>query len=1150
MRRAVLLVAVKRDGLGTSAPSPGRASPAPLLHVTTGQLTMMVDTGAQISVLPPSQLPPGCSLDAAAAPRLTAANGSTIRTHGYADHAVVLSGRPYQWRFLVADVTSPILGADFLGHYRLSVDMGRRVLRSPTGETCATGVLTTAASPAAPPGVLGLSDDPFGELWAEFPAVTSRSPGVRTVTHHVTHHIRTTGPPCFNRPRRLAPDRLAAARQEFDRMLAAGVVRPSDSNWASPLHLVQKSSPGEWRACGDYRALNKATVPDRYPIPYLMDFTAHLHGCCYFSKLDLARAFHQIPVEPADVHKTAISTPFGLFEAVSMPFGLRNAAQTCQRFMDEVTRGLPFCFVYIDDILVASATLSEHRAHLRQVFQRLSDYGVVLNAQKCVLGAPRVRFLGHDVSASGIAPLQDRVDAITEFPRPTTEKQLRRFIGMAAYYHRFIPDAAALLRPLHQLLTKQPGSKSKKLLSWTDSAEDAFARVKGALAAAATLAHPVPAAPLALHVDASDSGVGAVLQQHHDGTWQPLAFFSRSLTPREARYSTFGRELLAVYLALRHFRYAVEGRELIIYTDHKPLVHAVGSSTDRHSPREMRQLDYVAQFSTDIRHVPGRDNLVADALSRTVSMLLVPQPPLDDFDAMADAQREDPTLDTFRSSNHSLRLRDAKLASGKTLLVDDSTGMPRPWVPTALRRHVFRLMHDLSHPGIKATTELVTARFVWPQMKKDLHTWTRSCVRCQRAKVQQHTKAPVTPFRPPDERFSAVHIDLVGPLPPSDGYTHLLTCVDRYTRWVEVVPLRDTRAAAVARAFVSTWVARFGVPDHVTTDRGSQFESALWAEMSALLGCERRRTTSYHPACNGLIERVHRQLKSALRACGRTTWSDALPLVLLGMRTALKTDLGCSAAQLVYGTTLRLPGQFLERSATAAPTPDSYADGLRRALDQLRPTPPRPGSSAARVPRALQDATHVFLRRDATKPPLACRYDGPFRVVARSDKTLTLDLGRRQDVVSVDRVKPAHLDPADGDCHSEQRRPRPRSPSTGVTPGRPAPAQPLLGPRPLMPVRDPSAGRPPPVTPTGTPVPSTALPVPPTAPPVTPTLPSVPPVPPVTPAAPPEGQPPPARAPRPPSAPSSVPAPRSILKTRSGREVQRPARYRVTFVGQ
>ena len=247
-----------------------------------------------------------------------------------------------------------------------------------------------------------------------------------------------------------------------------------------------------------------------------------------------------------------------------MPFGLRNAAKTSQRFLDEVLRGLPACFVYVGDILIASATLQEHITDLRHVLQRLQDYGVVVNAPKCVLGAPRLQFLGHEVSAAGISPLPDRVAAITAFPRPTTDKQLRRFVGMTAFYHRFVPHAAELLRPLHRLLDKRNGSKRTKQLTWTEAAEDAFPHVKRALASAALLAQPVPNAPLSIAVDASNTGVGAVLQQHHDGAWQPLAFFSRSLTPTEARYSTFGRELLALYLSVRHFRHAIEGRPLVV----------------------------------------------------------------------------------------------------------------------------------------------------------------------------------------------------------------------------------------------------------------------------------------------------------------------------------------------------------------------------------------------------------------------------------------------------------------------------------------------------------------------------------------------------------------------------------------------------------
>ena len=219
----------------------------------------------------------------------------------------------------------------------------------------------------------------------------------------------------------------------------------------------------------------------------------------------------------------------------------------------------------------------------------------------------------------------------------------------------------------------------------------------------------------------------------------------------------------------------------------------------------------------------------------------------------------------------------------------------------------FNSLHNLSHPGVRATQRLITARYLWPGMNTDVRQWTRIYPQCQTVKVHRHTRSPLSRFLPPDARFDHVHIDLVGPLPTSQNCTYLLTCVDRFTRWPEAFPIPDSTAATVAQAFVSGWIARFGMPSTITTDKGAQFESALFQHLLSLLGSCRTRTTSYHPQSNGLVERFHRHLKACLRASSQpASWVSNLPIALLGIRAAFREDLGCSSAQLVYGTTIRL----------------------------------------------------------------------------------------------------------------------------------------------------------------------------------------------------------------------------------------------------
>ncbi|GFW20729.1 transposon Tf2-11 polyprotein [Trichonephila clavipes] len=565
----------------------------------------------------------------------------------------------------------------------------------------------------------------------------------------------------------------------------------------------------------------------------------------------------------------------------------------------------------------------------------------------------------------------------------------------------------------HKNRKKHPRSNANnpsEQLQWNDAATLSFKASKEAITKATLLQHPIPGAQLSLWVDASNVAVDGSLMQLSNDQWEPLAFYSSKLNKSQKNWSTYDRELFSIYSSVKKFKHMLEGRTFVIYTDQKPLTYAFQQHSEKCSPRQLCHLDFISQFSTDIRFTKGSDNTVADALSRIEIDEI--SPTVINFKKIASAQSDDEELQKILNSNdssleiekHYFPLEDV------TLYCDMSQKQPRPFVPKSMRQLIFKALHFFSHPGISSSIDLIAKRFVWPGTRKDIKIMVRSCVKCQRAKVTRHTKSPIGTFALPDARFAHIHLDFIGPLPPSNGNQFCMTIIDRFTRWPEVIPTPDMTAETTARALMHGWISRFGCPTTITTDRGTNFESNLFRELTRMLGCNRIHSTSYHPQANGIIERLHRHLKGALKAHNHIQWTELLPIVLLGMRSALKDYINATCAQLVYGTTLRLPSDLVTSDSINQTANSTYVTSLIQTMRSLNPvSTAQHGTQNIYINPSLKTCSHIFLRSDKVNPPLTPPYTGPHLVISRNDKNFIIDLNGKQSTVSIDRIKPAYL---------------------------------------------------------------------------------------------------------------------------------------------
>lgn len=443
-----------------------------------------------------------------------------------------------------------------------------------------------------------------------------------TFTNAIKHKIKTRDDlPIHVKSYRYPFCHREEVQRQISKMLEQGIIRHSSSPWTSPVWIVPKkldaSGQKKWRLVIDYRKLNEKTIDDRYPIPNITDILDKLGRCMYFTTLDLASGFHQVEVEKADIPKTAFSVENGHYEFLRMPFGLKNAPSTFQRVMDNVLRehiGV-ICLVYMDDIIIFSTSLTEHLDNLAKIFATLQKHNLKIQLDKSEFLQKEVAFLGHIVTTDGVKPNPNKIEIIQKWPIPQNEKDLRGFLGILGYYRKFIRDFAKIAKPLTNALRKGESiTHSKEFVT-------AFEKCKNILSGSDILQYPDFSKPFILTTDASNFAIGGVLSQGPIGSDKPIAFASRTLNKSEEKYSTIEKELLAVVWACKYFRPYLYGRKFILYTDHKPLTYGLNLKDTNNRLVHWRLS--LSEFDYEIKYRPGKQNTVADSLSRVRNELNV-----------------------------------------------------------------------------------------------------------------------------------------------------------------------------------------------------------------------------------------------------------------------------------------------------------------------------------------------------------------------------------------------------------------------------------------------------------------------------------------------------------------------------------------------
>jgi hypothetical protein len=828
----------------------------------------------------------------------------------------------------------------------------------------------------------------------------------------------------------LGEEKSRVQKEYIEKNLARGYIRDSDSPAASPMLFAPKKDDPNGRPCVDYRHINEGTIKDRYPLPLITELQDRLRKAKHFTAADLKGAYNLIRIKEGDEWKTAFNSRYGHYEYLVMPFGLTNAPATFQRMINDVLREYldTFVIAYLDDILIFSETLEDHKQHVDKVFRLLRDANLLLEFRKCYFHVQKVDFLGFTIEPGKVMMQKSKLAAIKDWPIPTKVKEVQSFTGTTNFYRKLIKGYGEIARPLTKLTRKdQPWE-------WGPEQQRAFDTLKERMLEEPILRNPDPTRPFEVETDASDFAMGAQLGQRDDnGVLHPVAFISQQFKGAQLNYTVGDKELLAIVEACRQWRPYLSGARypVKVFTDHKNLM--TFTTTKELNKRQVRWSEELAEFDLQIQYVKGTENRRADALSRRADH---------EMDMPAEARQ------ILRDTGEYLTVVGRELAAAyrgisewETRLQDsqDKAGRHtyegRLFVPADLRTELLERIHGApthGHQGVAKTYDRLRRNYDWPGAKKEVQDFIGKCTICSKSKSSRH-KPYGTIRQPsiPEEPWQSVTMDFIVKLPlskdPVTGvkYDSILNINDRLTKAAEFIPYKESsNAEQLAHVILRELVARHGLPREIITDRGSVFTSKFWQSLVAALGVKSKLSTAYHPQTDGQTERTNQTLEQYLRSYinqQQDNWVTMLPMAQFAYNSSKSESTGFTPFYANHG---REPEAHLEPLAGPdAPKATTTAQQIKEIWDQAKTNLTKARKRQAQHYNkskvegpTFEEGDLVFLNRKniKTKRPngkLDFKKLGPFRVnKVISDVNYQLELpdnSRIHPVFHVSLLEPA-----------------------------------------------------------------------------------------------------------------------------------------------